>query len=726
MSTSLKKIHLQDQLFSTSITGLQLENYLSDPLNIASYKEIFNDDDFINSIKNIPNAILALVQSPTAYDIMLTNYSDIGTTLISQSKDAMEYIADDVTSFNLLFNTSTYQKVAYFGENYNFARKIANNSTNFNLLCTNLSYLDSTFTYSEYPINSSDISSTAFTNFVNNPVYFNYSLLSSRNLYDMTYDSNDRINIFNQGTVATTYGANIPSSSFDYKNITSISSSSFSGSTITCANHGYSNGDYVTIYNTGNYNGTYIIYNVTTNTFDINILFSISTTGSVVYSGYSDIRTNTLFIPNTNTANNPAKSGHLCSDGYTTKLYFPYQQTGLECYLKIYNIVNNSWSTSSSIGAFGNDNNSEALASCYLDGYMYVYLRGDVGEAKLFKKYNESNNTWTTLSEYPNSAYIGSSVTIVPNYDTHKISLITNYTAGSKYHGVYDPTTNSWDETTYNQNPGIGCSYGYCINNKLYMIKITSASTNAPILIYDFSTKTWSTAATTDTIILDNACCMLRLNRYIHITYTNTSHRYYDIQLNSWTTGLQPCPLAPSSSTLKGVQWNQSGSEAWNKTNVISMIYFYHYYSGSSPLKGCFQTYIPNQNVSKCTFGKNTSSISNILYPKTPSSWTNRKLYMLKSSTSITSVANGTGGKVTVTSANHGLVNGDTATITGTENYNGNYEISNITTDTFDIIATWVATDTGIVTANYTESNVTITGNTWNGEYGCNYYMWKS
>lgn len=60
---------------------------------------------------------------------------------------------------------------------------------------------------------------------------------------------------------------------------------------------------------------------------------------------------------------------------------------------------------------------------------------------------------------------------------------------------------------------------------------------------------------------------------------------------------------------------------------------------------------------------------------------------------SITAFADAGGGDVTVASAAHGLLDGEVAHITGTTNYNGTYTISNVTTNTFDITATWVSDD---------------------------------
>ena len=59
----------------------------------------------------------------------------------------------------------------------------------------------------------------------------------------------------------------------------------------------------------------------------------------------------------------------------------------------------------------------------------------------------------------------------------------------------------------------------------------------------------------------------------------------------------------------------------------------------------------------------------------------------------ITAFADGGGGTVTVTSASHGLANGDAVTISGTTNYNGTFAVSSVADDTFKITDTWVADD---------------------------------
>lgn len=59
----------------------------------------------------------------------------------------------------------------------------------------------------------------------------------------------------------------------------------------------------------------------------------------------------------------------------------------------------------------------------------------------------------------------------------------------------------------------------------------------------------------------------------------------------------------------------------------------------------------------------------------------------------VTAYANAGGGLVTVTATAHGLNNGDSVWLRGTANYTGKYTISNVTTNTFDITATWVSDD---------------------------------
>lgn len=76
---------------------------------------------------------------------------------------------------------------------------------------------------------------------------------------------------------------------------------------------------------------------------------------------------------------------------------------------------------------------------------------------------------------------------------------------------------------------------------------------------------------------------------------------------------------------------------------------------------------------------------------------------------SITAFADASGGKVTVTSAAHGLGSGAHVTITGTTNYNGDFMITNVTTNTYDIVDTWVSDDgTGSWDAGDSWLNITM------------------
>ncbi len=62
---------------------------------------------------------------------------------------------------------------------------------------------------------------------------------------------------------------------------------------------------------------------------------------------------------------------------------------------------------------------------------------------------------------------------------------------------------------------------------------------------------------------------------------------------------------------------------------------------------------------------------------------------------SITAIADAGGGDITLTSDAHGRSNGDYVAITDTNDNDGIFEISNVTTDTFDVTSDFVATDTG-------------------------------
>lgn len=65
---------------------------------------------------------------------------------------------------------------------------------------------------------------------------------------------------------------------------------------------------------------------------------------------------------------------------------------------------------------------------------------------------------------------------------------------------------------------------------------------------------------------------------------------------------------------------------------------------------------------------------------------------------SIASVADYSGtvaGTILITDVSHGLETGDIITVHATTNYNGTYEITKVTNDTFYVTATYVATETG-------------------------------
>jgi len=76
----------------------------------------------------------------------------------------------------------------------------------------------------------------------------------------------------------------------------------------------------------------------------------------------------------------------------------------------------------------------------------------------------------------------------------------------------------------------------------------------------------------------------------------------------------------------------------------------------------------------------------------------------------ITVFADAGSGKVTVTSAGHGLSNGDIVSITGTTSYNGTFTISGVTTDTFAITDTFVAND---ATGNWFFNAIALVEYTW-------------
>lgn len=80
----------------------------------------------------------------------------------------------------------------------------------------------------------------------------------------------------------------------------------------------------------------------------------------------------------------------------------------------------------------------------------------------------------------------------------------------------------------------------------------------------------------------------------------------------------------------------------------------------------------------------------------------------------ITAFADAGGGQVTVTSVNHNIPTGNSVDITGTTSYNGNFQITNVTTNTFEITDTFVADDaTGTINAtvvDQTDPLLVVTG----------------
>jgi len=77
---------------------------------------------------------------------------------------------------------------------------------------------------------------------------------------------------------------------------------------------------------------------------------------------------------------------------------------------------------------------------------------------------------------------------------------------------------------------------------------------------------------------------------------------------------------------------------------------------------------------------------------------------------SITGTNTTEGSSVTITSASHGLANGDRVSITGTTSYNSNYEISGQTTNTFAITATnSESSETGTWTSLFIDNGLRVT-----------------
>lgn len=96
----------------------------------------------------------------------------------------------------------------------------------------------------------------------------------------------------------------------------------------------------------------------------------------------------------------------------------------------------------------------------------------------------------------------------------------------------------------------------------------------------------------------------------------------------------------------------------------------------------------PAGNAIKIPFG-NLQSVTHVKYTETDGEITN----LTKTITAFADSSTSPGVKTTVTSAAHGYSNGDLVHISGTTSYNGGFEISNITTNTFDITIVFVADD---------------------------------
>ncbi|MEE9117849.1 MAG: hypothetical protein V3U02_04540 [Calditrichia bacterium] len=90
----------------------------------------------------------------------------------------------------------------------------------------------------------------------------------------------------------------------------------------------------------------------------------------------------------------------------------------------------------------------------------------------------------------------------------------------------------------------------------------------------------------------------------------------------------------------------------------------------------------------------------------------NNFTFQAGSTGSITVFASGT--NTTVTSAGHGLSNGDIVTMHGTTDYNGTHIVSGVTTDTFEIPATFVGDD---ATGTWIQGDRLIAGSGTKGQY---------
>lgn len=72
-----------------------------------------------------------------------------------------------------------------------------------------------------------------------------------------------------------------------------------------------------------------------------------------------------------------------------------------------------------------------------------------------------------------------------------------------------------------------------------------------------------------------------------------------------------------------------------------------------------------------------------------------RKHYARTGTVPITAVADGGGGEITVSAAGHEYTPGDIITQAGTTSYNGDFVVQSVSGDTYNVIDTFVATETG-------------------------------
>ena len=105
----------------------------------------------------------------------------------------------------------------------------------------------------------------------------------------------------------------------------------------------------------------------------------------------------------------------------------------------------------------------------------------------------------------------------------------------------------------------------------------------------------------------------------------------------------------------------------------------------------------PAENFIDLPFG-NLQSVTHVKYTESDGTVTN----LTKTITAFADSTVDSGTKTKVTSAAHGYSDGDMVHISGTTSYDGGFEISNVTTNTFDIVVVFVADDaTGTASTYY-------------------------